>query len=116
MTTGNSTESAILATGTTLKDEGAAAGIGRRRMLGLLASGAAVLGLNSAAVAAEPVAGMPPAREGEIAPEQLFAQARLRSYKTRPLLKLGPQRWQQRCGAGRAGRCGDDPRRGRCRE
>jgi hypothetical protein len=58
-------------------------GIGRRKMLGLLASGAAVLGLNSTGATAEPGAAMPPAEEGRIAPEQLFAQARLRSYKTR---------------------------------
>ena len=64
-------------------DEGAVAGIGRRKMLGLLASSAAVLGLNAAAVAAEPGAVAPPVKEGEVAPEQLFAQARLRSYKTR---------------------------------
>ena len=64
-------------------DEGAVAGIGRRKMLGLLASSAAVLGLNAAAVAAEPGAVAPPMKEGEVAPEQLFAQARLRSYKTR---------------------------------
>jgi len=63
--------------------ENPAAGIGRRKMLGLLASGAAVLGLNSAGAAAEPDAAMPPVEEGRIAPEQLFAQARLRSYKTR---------------------------------
>jgi len=59
------------------------AGIGRRKMLGLLAAGAGVLGLNSAAAAGEPVAAMPPAPENEFAPAQLFAQARLRSYKTR---------------------------------
>jgi hypothetical protein len=64
-------------------DQGQIAGIGRRKMLGLLASGAAVLGLNSTAAIAEADAAMPPAKEGEIAPEQLFAQARLRSYKTR---------------------------------
>jgi hypothetical protein len=63
--------------------ENPVAGIGRRKMLGLLASGAAVLGLNSAGAAAEPGAAMPPAEEGRIASEQLFAQARLRSYKTR---------------------------------
>jgi hypothetical protein len=63
--------------------ENKAAGIGRRKMLGLLASGAAVLGLNSAGAAAETGAQMPPAEEGRIAPEQLFAQARLRTYKTR---------------------------------
>jgi hypothetical protein len=66
-----------------LNDESRVAGIGRRKMLGLLASGAAVLGLNSAAVAAEPGAVMPPAEEANVAPEQLFAQARLRNYKTR---------------------------------
>jgi len=78
--TTNSITDALLADGGTLRDEGATAGIGRRRMLGLLASGA-VLGLNS--VAAEAGAAAPPAAPGEIAPEQLFAQARLRSYKTR---------------------------------
>jgi hypothetical protein len=49
--------------------EGLVAGMGRRRMLGMLASGAAVLGLNSAAVAAAPGAVTLPAREGEIAPK-----------------------------------------------
>jgi Protein of unknown function (DUF2961) len=66
-----------------VNDESAVSGIGRRKMLGLLASSAAVLGLNSAAASAEPAGAMPPAREGEITQEQLFAQARLRSYKTR---------------------------------
>jgi hypothetical protein len=66
-----------------MNSETGLAGIGRRRMLGLLASGAAVLGLNSATVPAQPGTVMPPARKDEIAPEQLFAQARLRSYKTR---------------------------------
>jgi hypothetical protein len=64
-------------------EEPISAGLGRRKMLGLLASGAAVLGLNSAALAAEPGPVMPPEEEGPIAPDQLFAQARLRSYKTR---------------------------------
>ena len=63
--------------------ENPAAGIGRRKMLGLLASGAAVLGLNSAGAAAETGAAMAPAEESRIAPEQLFAQSRLRTYKTR---------------------------------
>ena len=63
--------------------ENKAAGIGRRKMLGLLASGAAVLGLNSAGAAAETGAAMAPAEESRIAPEQLFAQSRLRTYKTR---------------------------------
>jgi hypothetical protein len=63
--------------------ENPAAGIGRRKMLGLLASGAAVLGLNSAGAAAETGGAMAPAEESRIAPEQLFAQARLRTYKTR---------------------------------
>jgi len=66
-----------------VEGENPVAGIDRRKMLGLLASGAAVLGLNSAGAAAESGAAMPPAEEGRIAPEQLFAQARLRSYKTR---------------------------------
>ena len=68
---------------TPVDGENPAAGIGRRKMLGLLASGAAVLGLNSAGAAAETGAQMPPAEEGRIAPELLFAQARLRTYKTR---------------------------------
>jgi hypothetical protein len=76
----------------TLENSGMNAGIGRRRMLGLLASGAAVLGLNSASAAASPAVGnavaepgamSPPPETGQVAPEQLFAQARLRSYKTR---------------------------------
>jgi Protein of unknown function (DUF2961) len=66
-----------------LNGESRVSGIGRRKMLGLLASGAAVLGLNSTAAAAEPGEGVPPTRQGEVVPEQLFAQARMRSYKTR---------------------------------
>jgi Protein of unknown function (DUF2961) len=67
----------------TLSDTAPVAAIGRRKMMGLLASGAAVLGLGSATIAAEPAVATPPTEEGRIAPEQLFAQARLRSYKTR---------------------------------
>src|SRR5580698_11500991 len=64
-------------------DENAVAGIGRRKMLGLLASGAAVLGMSSAPLTAEPGMAMPATREGEVTPDELFAQARLRNYKTR---------------------------------
>jgi hypothetical protein len=53
-------------------------GLGRRKMLGLLASGAAALSLNSAAEAAVP----PPMPEAA-GTEELFAQARLRNYKSR---------------------------------
>ena len=54
----------------------------RRRLLSSIVSGAALLGLNAAGAAANPstkapVAAPPPA------PEELFAQARLRNYKTR---------------------------------
>jgi hypothetical protein len=58
-------------------------GIARRRMLGLLASGAALVGLSPASSLAEGTVGNPPPEPGPIAPEQLFAQARLRSYKAR---------------------------------
>ena len=69
------------------------AALGRRRMLGLLASGAAVAGLGSvgsARAGAKTLAGsaengvaMPPARPDEAMPEELFVQARLRNYKSR---------------------------------
>jgi hypothetical protein len=55
-------------------------GLGRRKMLGLLASGAAVLGLNATPAAA---GAMAPPMPDAAAPEDLFSQARLRSYKTR---------------------------------
>ena len=67
-----------------MSEEVSGAGIGRRKMLGLLATGAAAFGLNTAAVAAaEPGAVTPPAEKSEVVPETLFNQARLRSYKTR---------------------------------
>ena len=56
-------------------------------MLGLLASGvasgAAVLGLDSVAEGAKPALPKPIAEAGEMPAEELFAQARLRSYKAR---------------------------------
>ncbi len=52
--------------------------LGRRRMLGLLATGAAALTLGAGAEAAA----QPPERETSTA-EELFAPARLRSYKSR---------------------------------
>ena len=51
---------------------------GRRKMLGMLASGAALAGLNATPALAAPPS---PAAAGEA--DELFAQARLRSYKTR---------------------------------
>jgi hypothetical protein len=59
----------------------------RRRLLGTIASGAALLGLNAAGAAATtagnaPVAA-PPAPQEAVAQEELFAQARLRNYKSR---------------------------------
>jgi len=83
MTTPISTNDALPKDSDISGEEGAAAGIGRRKMLGLLASSAAVLGLNSASAGASTGVASPPAKDGEIAPEELFSQARLRSYKTR---------------------------------
>ena len=59
----------------------------RRRLLSSIVSGAALLGLNAAGAAANPstkapVPAPPPAPD-PAAPEELFAQARLRNYKTR---------------------------------
>jgi hypothetical protein len=55
----------------------------RRRLLGGMVSAAAFLGLNAASAAAGPPAtSTAPAGETEV-PEALFAQARLRNYKTR---------------------------------
>ncbi len=59
----------------------------RRRLLGTIASGAALLGLNAAGATASttgraPVSS-PPAPPEAAAPEELFALARLRSYKSR---------------------------------
>ena len=66
------------------------AALGRRRMLGLLASGAAAVGLGSARAGGETLGGtadtgvvMPPAPAGDAVPEELFVQARLRNYKSR---------------------------------
>jgi hypothetical protein len=70
------------ATDNQLLEEKPESGIARRKMLGMLAGGAAVLGLNApSAMAAEAI--VPPAESGSIIPDELFAQARLRSYKTR---------------------------------
>jgi hypothetical protein len=59
-----------------------AAGVGRRKMLAMLASGAALASLTT--TSAEASVGMPPPREGEISADKaeaaLFAQARLRTY------------------------------------
>ncbi len=59
-----------------------ASGIGtsRRRMLGTMASAGALLGLGSATGRAATV-GAPAADPASVAPENLFAQARLRNYK-----------------------------------
>src|ERR1035437_10133465 len=59
----------------------------RRRLLSSIVSGAALLGLKAAGAAANPstkapVPAPPPAPD-PAAPEELFAQARLRNYKTR---------------------------------
>ncbi len=58
----------------------------RRKLLGGMVSAAALLGLNAAtAVAGAPAVGAlaAPAEPGAAMPEELFAQARLRNYKTR---------------------------------
>jgi len=58
----------------------------RRKLLGSMVSAAALLGLNAAGATAAPAktrAGAPPAEAQSAAPEELFAMARLRSYKTR---------------------------------
>jgi len=59
----------------------------RRRLLGSMVSAAALLGLNAAEAAAGAPAGtgiaQPPAEPDLAAPEELFALARLRNYKTR---------------------------------
>ena len=58
----------------------------RRKLLGSIVSGAALLGLNAAATAASPTAKAPAAAStasDPTAPEELFAQARLHNYKTR---------------------------------
>src|SRR5579859_8049076 len=92
MTTSNSSNGGIDTDGQSSESSGLSGGIGRRRMLGLLAAGAAALGVNSASAAAspavensiaEPGAMNPPPEPAQVAPEQLFAQARLRSYKAR---------------------------------
>jgi hypothetical protein len=55
----------------------------RRKLLGGMVSAAALLGLNAAgAAASSPAAAPAPTAEPEI-PDELFAQARLRNYKTR---------------------------------
>lgn len=55
----------------------------RRKLLGGMVSAAALLGLNAAgAAASSPAAAPAPTGEPEI-PDELFAQARLRNYKTR---------------------------------
>ena len=83
MTTPNLKDESSNAQNESVRDENPAAGIGRRKMLGMLATGAAALGLTSTPGAAETGVAMPPAEADKIAPEQLFAQARLRSYKAR---------------------------------
>ena len=59
----------------------------RRKLLGSIASGAALLGLSAAGAAASPTtktaAATPPPVPEPAAPEELLAQARLRNYKTR---------------------------------
>ena len=57
------------------------AGIARRKMLGMLASGAAVLSLNPTSASAEGNALAPPPKPTDAVPEELFSQAKLRSYK-----------------------------------
>jgi hypothetical protein len=59
----------------------------RRKLLGSIASGAALLGLSAAGAAAastkKDAPAAPPAAPEPAAPEELFALARLRNYKTR---------------------------------
>ena len=55
----------------------------RRKLLGSMASGAALLGLGAAGSAAAAPAQAPTPVSPEHAPEELFALARLRSYKSR---------------------------------
>ena len=74
-------------------------GTSRRRMLGTMASTGALLGLGSAAAHAATV-GAGAAGSIPEAAEDLFALARLRSYKNLTLLKLGSH-WRQRRLGGR---------------
>ena len=55
----------------------------RRKLLGSMASGAALLGLGAAGSAAAAPASAPALTSSEHAPEELFALARLRAYKSR---------------------------------
>lgn len=59
----------------------------RRKVLGSIVSGAALLGLNAAGAAASATkksdVAPPPAAPDTGSPEELFAMARLRNYKTR---------------------------------
>ena len=60
--------------------------LGRRKMLGMLASGAAVIGLGATTAAASPAAkagATQPVEPAPGVPEELFAHSRLRSYKSR---------------------------------
>lgn len=58
-------------------------GLRRRRVLGMLASGAAAMGLAAGVANAEGSMATPPEEPGELMAEALFAPARLRSYKSR---------------------------------
>lgn len=58
-------------------------GLARRRVLGMLAGGAAAMGLTSGAAAAEDSIAAPPEMPGDAVAEELFGPARLRSYKSR---------------------------------
>ena len=58
-------------------------GLGRRRMLGMLATGAAAMGLPSGIASAEGAVFAPAAEPDQAATEALLAPARLRSYKSR---------------------------------
>lgn len=58
-------------------------GLKRRKVLGMLAGGAAAMGLTSGVANAESAAVAPPETPGEVIAEELFAPARLRSYKSR---------------------------------